>query len=103
MNTTQNEKTDFATFPCNGAWQPCYPQFQHENNFGQFRVFSSRFIVRTTVKYAGKIIGSTDHHGRWFDRKDAERFAASCSGRAEVEVIEVKEYWYCPAFGKVRA
>lgn len=89
--TTNNMETKLVTMPCNGAWQPVFPAFQHEQNTGEFRAFLCRFAVRSEF--------GSFHHGKWATLEDAKRFACSMSGTACAG--EIEPYWYVPAFGRI--
>ena len=102
-----------VNLPCNGAWQPVFPEFQYGTNRGEFRCYPSRFVVVTdTFGSYGRIGEPVVHHGKWFDRDDARKYAASCQNGGihngephgtHARVEEVDLYWYAHAFGMVDA
>lgn len=57
-----------------------------------FYCYPSRFVVDN---------GATTFHGKWWDRHDALRFAASMWGQGCATVREVETYWYQPTYGRV--
>lgn len=81
-----------VTLPVNGMWQPCGAE-EAKGRTAEFWAFPARFAVVSEF--------GTRHHGRWWDREDAERFARTMWGPATVE--ETTPYWYAPAFGRVDA
>ena len=81
-----------VSLPCNGAWQPVYPEFQHGDNRQDFYCGRRNYLVRTN---------GVAMHGDWTTVEQARRFAASCDNGAKVLLCST--YWYCPAFGVVDA
>lgn len=91
--TTNRPEHKLVTLPMNGAWQACTPEFQYpDGRTGQFMCFPSRFVV-----VAGD--SGVRFHGKYWNREDAKRLAASLP--SGTEIVEVEMYWYAPAFGSV--
>ena len=79
-----------ATFKLTASGQPTLrSENQFDGRTGDFAAFPSRYVVRAS---------GVDHHGRWWAKDAARRFAASLS---ESVIIEVPVYFYCPAWGRV--
>lgn len=87
-----------VSFTVDARWQPVAVASNNEGRVGQFIAEESRYVVVTYIERAPEL-GETRHHGAWWDREDAVRYARSCTSTARVE--EVPAYWYCVAWGRV--